>query len=336
VLLAGPSGLRPHPDSSLALNEKELGVADWAWHHRRPAGRFTDNLPATDTLHLPLFTDRSAPGVLSIRWPGDVLPMQPRDLLESFARQAALVLDRFQLTAAAEQARLLAESERLGRTLLNSVSHELRTPVAALTTAASGLRDGTAPAPAMLEEIETAADRLNIVVGHLLDAARLESGQLKPQLDWGDPAEIVRAAVKAAGKMLACHPLTVDFEATLPLVRCDFVLTREALRNLLVNAATHTPPGTAIEAGARCEGQELTLFVADRGPGLPAGAVARVFDKFYRGPGSTPGGSGLGLSIVKGFMEAQGGRVTAEDRPGGGAQFTLRLPVTPPPPVPET
>ncbi len=107
----------------------------------------------------------------------------------------------------------------------------------------------------------------------------------------------------------------------------DFVLVEQALNNLLVNAAAYTPPGTEVEVEARAESGELVLSVADHGPGLPAESLARVFDKFYRVPGSPAGGTGLGLSIVKRFVEAQGGRVTAQNRPGGGAVITLRLPL---------
>ena len=139
VLFPIDNTLTPHPDGSLTFSEKELSVADWAFRQRKAAGRFTDNLPAAQAFHLPLFTERKAFGVLAVQLPDNELTLSQRDLLETFARQAALILDRVELRAAAEQARLLAESEKFSRTLLNSISHELRTPLAASTSAASAL-----------------------------------------------------------------------------------------------------------------------------------------------------------------------------------------------------
>src|SRR6185312_6635930 len=127
VLLPGKNGLAVHPDSPLSLTDKEMHVADWAFQHRQAAGKFTDNLPGADAFHLPLATERTLLGVLSVNPPGETLPLAQRNLLEAFARQAALVLDRVALRAAAEQTKLVAESERLSNALLNSISHELRT-----------------------------------------------------------------------------------------------------------------------------------------------------------------------------------------------------------------
>ena len=121
--------------------------------------------------------------------------------------------------------------------------------------------------------------------------------------------------------------------AGLPLVRMDFVLMQQVLTNLLLNAAVHTPPGTAVQVNAAVEADTLALTVADNGPGLPPDALPLIFDKFYRAPAAPAGGTGLGLAIVKGFVEAQGGQVKAENRPGGGAVFTIRLPLAKPPPV---
>jgi two-component system sensor histidine kinase KdpD len=134
---------------------------------------------------------------------------------------------------------------------------------------------------------------------------------------------------------MADHPVEARIASRLPLVKLDFVLMEQALANLLVNAAIHTPAGTPIEIGAHAEGKELILEVADRGPGLPVAELERIFDLFHRTPDSRPGGAGLGLAIVKGFVEAQGGRIQAANRPGGGAMFTIHLPVPEAPKLPE-
>jgi len=184
-------------------------------------------------------------------------------------------------------------------------------------------------------EIEAASARLNRVVQGLLSAARLHSGQVRPRLDWCEVADVVRVTLRNLGKVVSGHPIEKRFGPGLPLIRADFVLLEQALANLLVNAVTHTPQGTLIEIGARVEGKELFLEVADRGPGLDPKQVERIFDLFHRAPDAKPGGVGLGLAIVKGFIEAQHGRVVAANRAEGGAVFAICMPLTDAPLLPE-
>jgi two-component system sensor histidine kinase KdpD len=332
VAVALPAGntLSVHPDSSFALSEKELSVADWAFRQRKAAGRFTDNLPGAEALHLPLATDRKVFGILAVSLPGKRLTLAQRDLLETFARQAALVLDRVELRSAAEHSRLLAESEKFSRTLLNSISHELRTPLAASTSAASVLAATDSltleQRRGLIGEIQEANARLNRIVGNLLDVARLESGQVRPRLDWHDARDLVQTTLRELQRELATHPVKQEMPATPLLVRLDFSLMQHALGNLLLNAATHTPAGTLIEVQAQLADEALILSVADHGLGIPPEWLPRIFEKFFRAPTAPTGGSGLGLTIVKGFVEAHGGTIAVVNRPGGGARFTIRLP----------
>jgi two-component system, OmpR family, sensor histidine kinase KdpD len=330
VVLALDNRLAPHPDSTLSLSEKELGVAGWSFRQRKAAGRFTDNLPGAEAFHLPLATDRKAFAVLSVKLTDKQLTLAQRDLLETFARQAALILDRVELRNAAEQARLLAESEKFSRTLLNSISHELRTPLAASSSAASALAAGDNASPeqrrALLDEILEANGRLNRVVGNLLDVARLEAGKIRPNLDWHDARDLLQTTLRELRRELAGNSVTAKQPDKPLLVRVDFSLLQHALGNLLLNAVAHTPLGTPIDAKVELLEGELCLSVGDCGPGIPPQWLPRIFDKFFRAPGEPAGGSGLGLTIVKGFVEAQGGSVTAENRPGGGALFKIRLP----------
>lgn len=337
VCLLTGGKLTAHPDGTLAVSEKELGVAQWALDHRQAAGRFTDNLPGAAALHLPLATDRHSFGVLSVGLSRPPLGFGQRELLETFAAQAALVLERIELRAAAAQASLVAESERLGHALLNSISHELRTPLAASTSAVNALAETHSPElrRALLAELQQANARLNRIVGNLLDVARLEAGNVRPRLDWHDLRDLAQGTVRDLQPELARHPVTVDLPPEPLLARVDFSLLQHALANLLLNAAMHTPPDTAIEVRAATDPDALVLSVADRGPGLPPGIRPRIFDKFYRGPGAAVGGSGLGLTIARGFVEALGGRITATNRDSGGALFTIRLPPTQPPPTAE-
>ncbi len=331
--------LTPYFASTWTMAEKEQSVASWAALHRQPAGRGTDTLPSAEGLHLPLMAGDRAVGVLSLRFRDAApLPADQRDLLDAFVHQIALVLDRQRLRDAEQQAKLVSESERLSKTLLNSISHEIRTPIAAITSAASSLEESGAARAGdfertMVGEIQEAARRLNRLVGNLLSMTRLESGHVKAKLDWCDVADLVQVTLREIGKDLAQHKVTVAIASGLPLVRMDFVLMQQVLTNLLLNAAVHTPPGTLVQVNAAPEADTLVLAVADNGPGLPPDALPLIFDKFYRAPAAPAGGTGLGLAIVKGFVEAQGGQVKAENRPGGGAVFTIRLPITKPPPV---
>ena len=340
LLPQGATGaLAPAGSSTWVLGPEEQEVAAKAFEKNLAAGPGTDASPQAQGLHLPLSAGGPPSGVLALRaQAGNGLTLQQRDLLENFARQIALVLDRQRLREAGLHTRLLAESERLGRTLLNSVSHELRTPIAAITSAASSLRASGTLNPAqqnLSSEIESAAARLNRVVQSLLSAARLQSGQLQPKLDWCDIAELVRVTMHNLGELRANHPVEKQVAPSLPLVKADFVLMEQALANLLVNAAVHTAPGTPVEVRARVEEKLLVLEVADRGPGLSADQIDRIFDLFHRAPTAKPGGTGLGLAIVKGFVEAQGGMVWAANRPGGGACFGICLPLTEAPEVKE-
>ncbi len=333
-LLGDPDGgpLTPHFAGSFTLTDKERGVADWSYRHRKKAGRFTDTLPAAEGFHVPLVREDASLGVLVVRVPPNVtLGLAQRDLIENFAAQLALVLESEQFRAASEREKLLAESEKLHRTLLDGVSHELKTPLAVLSAAAESLPSADGPTGTRLvAEIRMAARRLNRLVNNLLDQTRLESGLLKPKLDWCDARDLINAAIDSIGDAMADHPFESSVAPELPLFRADFALMEQVIANLLYNAAIHTPAGTPIFLAAGMEGARQRVFftVADRGPGLPAGMRDRLFKKFQRGDEARAGGLGLGLSIIRGFVAAQGGEVVAGENPGGGAVFTVYLPHT--------
>jgi len=249
-----------------------------------------------------------------------------------------LVIDRQRLRDAEQRAKMVEESERLSKTLLNSISHEIRTPISVITSAAGTLNAARDPSLtkvpwAMVDEIQEASRRLNRLVGNLLNMTRLETGHVKPKLDWCDVSDLIHVTLKELERDLAQHKVTAEIARNLPLARMDFVLMQQALTNLLLNAALHTPPGTAVWVRASGPNDILTLSVEDNGQGLPPDALPLIFEKFYRAPSAPAGGTGLGLAIVKGFVEAQGGRVQAANRPGGGAAFTIFLPITKPPPI---
>jgi two-component system sensor histidine kinase KdpD len=324
------SDLMPHFAGSFVISEKERGVADWAWRNRKKAGRFTDTLPSAEGFHIPLIREDTAIGVLVLKVPADrVLTLAQRDLAESFANQLAQTVEREQLRAVGEREKLLAESDKLHRTLLDGVSHELKTPLAVLGAAVENLHGADEDTRDKLaDEIKTATKRLNRLVNNLLDQTRLESGALRPRLDWCDGHDLVNAALEGVGDALSGHAFVSDIPQDLPLFRADAALMEQVIANLLLNSALHTPPGTEIflTAGIDSARSRVYFTVADRGPGLPAAMRDRLFQKFQRGDAAKAGGLGLGLSIIRGFVTAQGGDVVAGENPGGGAVLTVYLP----------
>ncbi len=333
LLAENGDALTPHFAGSFTISDKEMGVADWAWRNRRKAGRFTDTLPSSAGIYLPLVREDAALGVLVICVsPNAVLSLAQRDIAESFATQLALLVEREQLRAAGDREKLLMESEKLHRALLDGVSHELKTPLAVLSAAAENLpRVDPATQQELVREIGTATRRLHRLVDNLLDQTRLESGTLTPRLDWCDGHDLVHAAVEGVRDSLADHPFEAAIPEELPLFRADAALMEQVIANLLLNAAHHTPSGTPIFLAAGLDRARARIFftVADRGPGLPAEMRDRLFQKFQRGDAARAGGLGLGLSIIRGFVVAQGGEIVAGENPGGGAVFTIYLPHVP-------
>ena len=314
-------------------HDRENVLCAWVAEHGQAAGKYTDNLSLAEAQYVPLGINGKVIGAMGLRFnqPGPPT-LQQRNLLEAFSHQISMAVDRHRLQLDSEKAKLVAESERLSKTLLNSMSHEIRTPLAAIKSALANLIEfqESAWSPAqqtMLGEIQEATDRLNRLVGNVLDATRLESGLVKPKLRLCDVRDLLQVSVRETRKQLSRHQLILELAPDLPLVNMDFVLMQQAMVNLLSNAALHTPPGTSVRLTAGVQDEALLLAVSDNGPGIPAEALGRVFEKFYRAPNARTGGTGLGLSLVKGFVEAQGGTVIVENQAGGGARFTVRLPL---------
>jgi two-component system sensor histidine kinase KdpD len=325
---------------SFTLNEREKVAAGYALRDRQATGRFTESDADCVGYYIPLIHDDHAFGVLGVKLPAnEELTRGQRNLLDAFAQQLALLIERTQLRAASEREKLLAESEKLYRVLLESVSHELRTPLSVITASSEELAEAHLPGYVdQVAEIHEAGQRLTRLVGNLLDQTRLESGTLRPHLDWCDPHDLVNAAVESTRDALAGRLLEIAVPENLPFVRVDFALTEQVLVNLLLNAALHTPPGTpvSITADLEADGRRMFFTIGDRGPGFPPALRDGLFNKFIRGSTAPPGGLGLGLSIVRGFVAAQGGEVVLGDNPGGGATITLYLPhTTPDNPPPE-
>jgi two-component system sensor histidine kinase KdpD len=165
------------------------------------------------------------------------------------------------------------------------------------------------------------------VVNNLLDMNRLESGVIRPKYEWCDVRELLQSAIESECESINGRDVRLHVADDIPLVLVDYTLIEQAVAKLLANAGSHTPSKLPVEVDAEYERGHLVISVSDRGPGLPNASAEHVFEKFYRGDGHKPGGLGLGLSIARGFVEAHRGKLTAENRDGGGARFTINLPV---------
>ncbi|HEX2482384.1 MAG TPA: sensor histidine kinase KdpD, partial [Methylomirabilota bacterium] len=318
----------------------EHGVAQWVQEHGQMAGRGSPTLPGARALYVPLPASRGTVGVLGVEPPaGEVLGTPEQlHLLETFAAQTALAIERVALVDEAQQARLRSETERLRNSLLSAVSHDLRTPLATITGSASALVEEEATLdPATRRElaqaIEDEADRLNRLVHNLLEMTRLESGGIRVHKDWHPLEEVVGSALARMDKRLGKRRIVITLPRDLPLVPLDPLLIEQVLINLLDNAVKYTPDDTPIEISASVEDHIAWVAIADRGSGIAPGEEARVFEKFYRGQeAGARSGAGLGLAIARGIVEVHGGRITAESRPGGGALFRFTLPMAADPP----
>jgi two-component system, OmpR family, sensor histidine kinase KdpD len=279
-------------------------------------------------LLLPLVVRAHTVGVLRIASADGILltPEQAR-LLLALAYYAALGVERVRLVESAERAEAERRVESLRSALLVSLSHDLRTPLTTIKGIAHEVAHGGERARAAV--IEAEADRLDQLVGDLLDLSRIHAGAVRSTPEVNTADELIGAALERAAGPLRGRAVEVDVPPdTLLAGRFDFTQALRALVNLLDNAAKYAPPETPIAVRARRDGDRLAIAVLDRGPGLAPAERDRVFDPFYRPAGTPAGvrGTGLGLSIARGLAEAQGGTVRHEPRPGGGSAFVLELP----------
>ncbi|MET9512713.1 ATP-binding protein [Streptomyces flavidovirens] len=258
---------------------------------------------------------------------GRVLPAEDRRVLGAFAAQAAVVLDRQRLVGEAEGARKLAEGNRIRTALLAAVSHDLRTPLAAIKAAVSSLRSddvswSDADEAELLAGIEDGADRLDHLVGNLLDMSRLQTGTVTPLIRETDLDEVVPMALVG----VPAESVGLDIPETLPMVAVDRGLLERAVANIVENAVKYSPGGVPVSVAASALGDRVELRVADRGPGVPDDEKDRIFEPFQRyGDAPRGAGVGLGLAVARGFAESMGGTLTAEDTPGGGMTMVLTL-----------
>ncbi|WP_406433360.1 DUF4118 domain-containing protein [Streptomyces sp. NBC_00631] len=308
---------------SVALLERAADVAPWTCAGsvgprpcQSPEGADVD-VPVGDHLTLALS--------------GRVLPASDRRVLAAFAAQAAVVLDRQRLRQEADQAKELAEGNRIRTALLAAVSHDLRTPLAGIKASVSSLRSDDVDwseqdRAELLEAIEAGADRLDHLVGNLLDMSRLQTGTVTPIVRETDLDEVVPMALGGVPE----DSVELDIPETLPMVHVDRGLLERVVANVVENAVKYSPADTPVLVRASSMADRVEMRVVDRGPGVPDEAKERIFEPFQRYGDSPRGaGVGLGLAVARGFAVAMGGTLAAEDTPGGGLTMVLSLPTAP-------
>ncbi len=323
----------------LSVPQTEEGIAQWVFDHGKKAGRGMDTLPGASALYLPLQGSQKTLAVIAIPAEGTELPASPEQqhLLELFASQTGLAIERVQTTAAVRDAQLQVETEQMRSSLLSAVSHDLRTPLATITGAASSLliQGGQMSAETrsqLLESIAQEADRLSRLVNNLLEMTRLESGAVELKRDWHPLEEVVGAALTRLDGLLKGRAISTNIPEDLPLLSVDDVLLEQLFLNLLENATRYTPPGTPIRIAARAQNDGVMIEIADSGPGFAPGEEKLIWEKFYRGKGQGARGTGLGLAICRAIAQAHGGSIHAENRAEGGAMIRLWLPLGGKPP----
>ena len=321
-----------------SLRGADLAVAQWVNDHGQRAGLGSDTLPATPALYVPLGDEERATGVLAVL-PSNarrVLLPEQSQLLDTFAGQIGLALERARFADAAQASSLAAERESLRNTLLASISHDLRTPLAVMVGAASTLTERGEVLDArqrrqLAASIEQKAREMSELVSNVLDLMRFQSGQVPLMRDWQSVEDLAGTALQRLEERMREHPVELNLPSELVAVHVDAGLIVQVFANLFDNIAKYTPAGTHAEVSAINEGATVRVVVQDDGPGFPPGDPEQLFEKFQRGSEEgVVAGAGLGLAICRAIVRAHGWEILARRREGGGARFEFTLPAREP------
>jgi len=336
VLLPDAAGLTVRFRSpELVFDDSEDKVASWVFENSQEAGCGTARFSGSAIHYWPLKVGQGTVGVIGFQTQTgkELTPFDRGELLSIFLNQTAVALTRANLAKKAQRAEVLQEADKFQKALLNSISHNLRTPLASVLGVLNTILEDRAllDEPTQQSLLKTAHDearRLDWLLQNLLDMTRLEGGSLRVKTEPCDVHEVVAAALRQLGEAARARNISVSITPNLPLIPIDNVLIVQVLVNILDNALKYSPGETLIEIQVRLDADQLEIRVLDRGAGIPEQQLERIFEKFYRVavPGA-PKGSGLGLSICKGFVEAHKGRILANHRAGGGMEFALLLPI---------
>jgi len=341
VLLRGADGRLRYPrdeQAQASIWRADLSIAQWVYHNNQPAGLGTNTLAGAKAFYLPIHGSTQTFGVLAVlpSNPRRILLPEQRHLLETFAGQLGLAIERALLAEESEAAQVAAEAESVRNTLLASISHDLRTPLAVITGASTALNDGALTLDAdtrarLVASIADKAQEMSELISNVLDLMRFQAGEVKLRRDWQTADDLVGSALGRLGERLKGYAVEVQLPSELPAMSVDGPLITQVLVNLIENVTKHAPPGTRMRISGDAEAEAIRLTVADNGPGLPLGDPERLFAKFQRGRDEgNSGGAGLGLAICRAIVNAHGGRISAANRADGGASFTFVLPIKEP------
>ena len=317
------------------LTFADRNAANWCVEHAKPSGGDLRVWPDATHLFVPLRTGQGVVGVLGVNRgnQGTYLTPEEYKLLDALANHAAVTVERAAFGAHVEEARLIRETEDFRNAMLSSLTHDFKTPLASILGTISSLRHYGSRYDAqtqdeMLGTAQEESERLNRYLGNLLDITRLDTGTLKPKSEIIDISDIVGAVLKRFQGWPEGVRIVTAITPDLPMVPLDFMLTEQALFNILDNALKYASYGNVV-IRATSTASTCTIAIEDTGPGIPPEYLVRIFDRFYRvkSVDRQRAGTGLGLAVSKGFTEAMGGKLLASNRPKGGAVFSMTFPI---------
>jgi two-component system sensor histidine kinase KdpD len=310
------------------LSADDFKVAEWVYKNSVKAGKFSASFPGKKLTYYPLTGKRLNPGVLAVdfkRPPGG----EKEIFWDGYLAQISIAFEREMLSDLALKARILDESDKLYKTLFTLISHEFRIPIATIMGASDTLMMGQTSEnhrTELFNEIFKASGRLNHLIENLLNMSRLESGKISVHLDWCDINDLSNKISQVLKQELEQFHVETLIPTEMPLVRLDFGLMEQVFYNIILNSCQNSPPGSSITFEAEYHEGHVIFNLGDNGPGFPHELLNKVFDKFFRVNSSRTGGLGLGLSIVKGLVEAHRGTVEVENRTESGARFIIKIP----------
>lgn len=326
---------KPHSSSTLILDDQEWVFAQWTFSANQIAGKYTSALPNAKATYYPINSKSGVLGVLGLQYQNNnQLTFDKEELLLDIINQINKTIEREYLDDLAKQSLLISQSENLYKTLFNSLSHELKTPITTLIGAISLLNDEKILEKKnyydnIISEIKIAAERLNRLVENLLDMARLESGYINLKADWHSISDLINSVINQLKNEIKMHKFYNNIAEEI-ILYFDYALIEQAVKNILHNSLLYTPDGSEIIIEGYKQNENFILSITDNGSGFSDEVLTKLFNKFYRVPGTKTGGTGLGLSIAKGFIEAHKGTITASNKNNSGAVFTISLPINGP------
>lgn len=335
IYIEGDKKLKPaaHNYSTFKIDEAEWNIAQLAFLNSEKVGRFTETIRSiTPATYFPLISKEGNLGVVGLLFPDHAtLNSEMESLLDTFISQINIAVEREHLKELAKNNLVIAESEKLYKTLFDSISHEIKTPITTIMGAVSSFKDEKILGNRnvllkLVNETNIAAERLKRLVENLLDITRLESGNIKPNKEWHSIIDVINSSIEKIKPESADHSISLEIQNEVGLLQFDYPLIEQALMNILRNSIEYTPANSKTEIVVKKITGNIIIIISDNGRGFPEVEVKNLFKKFYRIPGTKSGGTGLGLSITKGFIEAHSGSIMASNRRNGGAEFTILIP----------